>query len=424
MKIAILLLIGVPLFAQEAPPKPAQEPPPATEEKKDAGADAKPAEPAADTTATAPKEKTPSETGLSGTADLGYRWISTAGNFDTYRSVVNLGEGVKLFNVDGTIRSTNRRYFDRISVYGMGWGGDPYMTARIDAFKERTYDLRVDYRDIAFYNFLPSFANPLLSQGLSLIERAYDTRIRTFDSELRFLPGTKIMPYIAYDKSRDLGTGVTTFVASNNEYPVWNRISDNNDRVRGGVQIQLNSFHATLEGGGTSYGDDSTVGYSGYTIGNRQTPYFGQTLFLSGLQQRYNYTGSSIFTRALVSYSPTSWVDLSGQFLYSRPTMDFTYDQSNTGNFVNPSTLQFFTSEQDFASAYANQPHSSGSYLIDLRPMRRLRILESLNSDKFHVASSAVLTQIIAPATEGTPANLADRMFVNYNRHQTEAYST
>ena len=37
MKIAILLLIGVPLFAQEAPPKPAQEPPPATEEKKDAG---------------------------------------------------------------------------------------------------------------------------------------------------------------------------------------------------------------------------------------------------------------------------------------------------------------------------------------------------------------------------------------------------
>ncbi len=398
MRTLLVLFTLLPLMAQDAP-KPAPEPAPAA------------------------PDKTPRDTGVEGSIDAGYRWVDfRGGNFATYRSVVNLGEGPKLFNVDGLIRSADRKFFDRISVQGMGWGGDPYSTFRADAFKERLYDLRVDYRNIAYYNFLPSYADPLLSRGIVSTEQAFDTRIRTFDTELRLLPGTRFVPYFAFDRNSDGGSGVTTFVVQSNQYPVGNRISNHEDRYRGGVQIQFSKFHATLEGGGTSFHDDQLVSYSGDPIyGNRANPIFGQRLFLSSAAQAYRVTGDSIFTRAMVSYSPFSWLDLSGQFLYSLPTTSVVYDQTNTGNFVDLQTLEFYASQHDNATAYANQPHSSGSYLVDIHPSRRLRILESLSSDRFHVASSQVYSDLTNLAPAAVSTNDVDRIYVNYNRHQTEA---
>jgi len=197
---------------------------------------------------------------VEGYIEAGYRWVDfRGGSFDTYRSVVNLGEGPKLFDVDALIRSADRKYFDRISIKAMGWGGDPYTTARLDAFKERTYDWRIDYRNIAYYNFLPSFADPLLSTGALFTENAWDTRIRTFDTELRLLPGTRFVPYFAYDRNWNDGSGITTFETDSNQYPVSNSISSKDDRYRGGVQIQLPKFHATGEAGGTSFSDGQFV---------------------------------------------------------------------------------------------------------------------------------------------------------------------
>ena len=37
--------------------------------------------------------------------EVGYRWVSTAGNNDMYRSMVNLGEGPKLLRSDISLRS-------------------------------------------------------------------------------------------------------------------------------------------------------------------------------------------------------------------------------------------------------------------------------------------------------------------------------
>ncbi len=44
-------------------------------------------------------------------------------------------------------------------------GGDPYNTLRVDVQKNGWYRLTADYRSIAYFNFLPTFANPALNQG-------------------------------------------------------------------------------------------------------------------------------------------------------------------------------------------------------------------------------------------------------------------
>ncbi len=44
------------------------------------------------------KPETSTEHALTGTIDIGYRWVDkVGGDFNTYRSVVNLGSGPKLF---------------------------------------------------------------------------------------------------------------------------------------------------------------------------------------------------------------------------------------------------------------------------------------------------------------------------------------
>jgi hypothetical protein len=106
----------------------AQETKPAVTETKPAAAKTAPAAPEA--LASAPR----TEPGLTGSVDVGYRWrTGVGGSLDTYRSVVNLGEGPKLFGLDLSFQSATRRWFDRVGVRANNWGGDPYNTAHVDA---------------------------------------------------------------------------------------------------------------------------------------------------------------------------------------------------------------------------------------------------------------------------------------------------
>jgi hypothetical protein len=54
---------------------------------------------------------------IAGTIDVGYRAIGNiGGDRNTYRSIVNLGEGVRLFNLDAVIVPPAWKFADRIEV--------------------------------------------------------------------------------------------------------------------------------------------------------------------------------------------------------------------------------------------------------------------------------------------------------------------
>ena len=190
--------------------------------------------------------------------EIGYRWrTAVGGNFDAYRSVVDLGSGPKLLGTDFSL--TGARLFDRIDVQAQNWGDDPYSTTRLSARKDRVYEFSADYRNMAYFNALPSFANPLLGRGVLLNERSFDIRCRYAAMQLDLRPASRIIPYLAYERSSGYGRGVTTFVAEANEYPVPNRIRDSNDTYRGGIRLEFARFHATGEIGGTAFKDDQQV---------------------------------------------------------------------------------------------------------------------------------------------------------------------
>jgi hypothetical protein len=407
-RLIALISIVAPVFAQAPPAQTSEAPAPAQ-------------------TAETPSPVPSTESWLTGSIDVGYRWrTDVGGSLDTYRSIVNLGSGPKLLGADFTLTDPKHRAFDQIHVRANGWGDEPYQTVHLDAKKSKLYDFSADYRDMAYFNFLPSYADPLMGRGIVLSEQSFDTRRHLANFQIDLLPGNWFIPYFAYDRDSGSGTGATTFVSDSNEFPVPNTLRDQTSLYRGGVRFELRRFHATLEQGGTTFKDDQSVfqGPGSTNFGNVATPIFGQKTDLTNLLAAYGVRGTSIYSKGLFTAEAASWLDLYGQFLYSQPNTNVNYQQTAAGNLLLQSQLLFYTSQQYLVSAEANLPHTSGSLGAEIRPLRRVRIVQSWLTDRLHNAGSASSTQTLAStgASQQIAALLASSLVTNYSQEEIDVF--
>ncbi len=410
MKPLLFMALAAPLFAQEAaPPTPPASP-------------AAPAPPGA-AASPAPSE----ETWLTGSIDLGYRrLIGVGGSEATYRSFVDLGSGPKLLGADFTITDPKHRLFDSIQVRAYGWGDEPYSTLHVDARKAKMYDFNADYRDLAYFNYLPSYADPLLARGIVLNEQSFDTRRRLGSFSLDLLPGNWIVPYLGYDRDAGSGYGATVFVSDANEFPVPNLLHDRTNLYRGGVRIELKRFHVTLEEGGTQFQNDQTLYQQSGPAnpGNNPNPYLGQSITLNNLLAAYGISGSGTYSKGLLTANITPWLDVYGQFLFSQPSTDVRYQQYNSGNLVLQDQLLFYSSQQYLVSSAAKSPHTSGSFGAEIRPLRHVRVVESWLTDRLHVNGSANSNQLLSGAGTSTQiaALLSSSLATNYSQQEVDVF--
>ncbi|MFB3776719.1 MAG: hypothetical protein ACE141_03885 [Bryobacteraceae bacterium] len=321
------------------------------------------------------------------TVEFGNRWASDVGGSEAaYRSVVNYAKGPRVFGADLTLGPSF--LFDKLDLRSNGWGGEPHSTASLDAERQRSYRLSVDYRNSAYFNALPSFANLGAAGGVFLNQRSFDVRRKMIDTRLDLFPARRVVPFLAYSRDWGYGTGLTDFVVDVNEYVVPNILQDHTDNYRGGVRLEFNRFHATLEQGGTAFKDDQRLYQAaGTNLGDRTSTFLGQRLSLTTLNQAYRVRGTSQYSRALFTANPFSWIDLSGQILYSRPRSTVNVTQSSTGNFVSLDTLTFFTAQTVGLGSEARMPHTSGSFGVQVRPHSRIRVFESFVADRFHTVA-------------------------------------
>jgi hypothetical protein len=375
------------------------------------------------TTTSTPAPSNPAPSGgdwLTGSIDLGYRWVVTNnGNFPQYRSVVNLGAGLILNGLDLAIIDPKKRFFDRLDANAFGWGGDPYVGARVHARKEAVYDFLFDYRNIAFFDATPSYANPFAPAGFN--QQSFDTHIRTMTVELDLRPGKRIIPYFVFDRNSEYGNGIDNWVQdSNNSYAVPVMLRNSTNNYHGGVRFEYRHFHATLEQGGTTYQDNDMTNYLGTNFGNRTTPIFGETLSLTGLQQAYDITGNAIYSKALVTANPFSWLDIYGQFLFSEPKTTVNFNEAATGNFLSMSQLLFYSNQQTLGTGAANQPHTTGTVGFEIRPLKRMRILQNWLTDRFHDSAFGMLTITPTTATGGGINTFNPLEIVNFNQEEVD----
>ena len=202
-------------------------------------------------------------------------------------------------------------------------------------------------------------------------------------------------------------------------------LDDKTDTWRGGVRAELNRFHLTLEQGGSLFHDGQSLSHSNTHLGNLTTTFLGQRLFLNNLSEFYYVNGDNIYSKALFTANPTSWIDLYGQVLYSRPRTEASFGQANSGNFFTFDQFIFFGAQQHLFASKARKPSTSGSFAVELKPIRRLRITESVMTDRFHVPASiqtnddflrlTPTTPIISSTTETSPVVSLE---YRYNRQE------
>jgi hypothetical protein len=432
MRLLLALLLIVPAWAQTAPQGTPTDQPPAS------AAPAQPAAPATEAQTTAAATPAPSSAGnpapaaaenFHGSIDFGYRWLSDVhGSMDEYRSVVDLAQGPRLFGLEFTLIDPTKRFFDQLDVRAYGWGGDPYKTAHIDARKKRIYDFNLDYNDMAYFNAVPSFANPGGPGGFD--EQSFDIHRRTLSTSLDLFPGGHFVPYLAFDHNSGYGSGVETWVQdSNNEFAVPTLLSDSTENYRGGLRIEYSRFHLTLEQGGTTYKDNDQASDATLLTGDNTTPIFGQPITLSNLQQAYGIRGHSIYSKVLMTAHVAPWFDVYGQFLYSEPKTDVHFSEIAAGNFLDLSQLLFYSSLTTMGTGTDNQPHSTGNIGFEARPLRRMRIIESLMTDHYHDAAApnglmeetaatfASASSLLTASANG-PGGFTE--YVNYNQQQID----
>ena len=415
MRAILLFLIACPLLAQDAS-KPA------------ATAAAKPADP----TPEAPKKEDPapaaapapaadasplpsSESWITGYIEAGYRWRSgIGGSADTWRSLVNLGSGPKFTGTDFTILDPKHRLFERLRVRAYDWG-DPWSSLHIFAEKRGVYKFLADFRQLAYFNNLPSFADPTLL----IDQQSFDTKRRVGSYDLELFNGHFISPYLSYERDSSSGRAVTTFQTGGNEYAVPSLMRDTTDLFRGGFHISGNRYHVTLEEGGTIFRNDQDTYTNKLNLGDNKTPFFGQALSLGTLSQAYGVRGNSTHSKVIGTASPFSWMDLHANFLFSQPSNSLNYQQFDTGNLVVLNTLLFFTSEQYLVSATAKLPHTTADAGIEIRPFSGLRVLESWMTDRLHNSASANQVDKIVSASLTTTTLPQAYLASNYSQSET-----
>ena len=421
MRLIFALLMAAPVFAQQTPPAA----PPAGDQKPAEAAAAAPA-PAAQA-APAPSPAPATDSWYTGYVDLGYRWVWVGGNPTQYRTVVDLPEGPRVLGWDLTLQPKTK-WFDVVNFRGMGWGGDPWTTLYLDARKKKVYDFRLDYRNIAYFNAVPSFANPNAPGGFD--EQSFDIRIRSLSVQLDLFPASRIIPYVGYDRNSNGGLGIQDWVlGATNNFPVPYTLSNSTNNYRGGVRFEFPRWHATLEQGGTTYREDDTSNFNGTSYGDRLTPAGGVQTILNTLNQAYGIRVDSIYSRAQVTANPKNWINLYGEFLYSQPRTSVNYTELSSGTFIDVATLLLYGGQFGVSTGNAVQPHVSGQWGFELFPGKRFRVMESLTIDRFHDASMGVFAQSLFPTLTGNPAPIASSTTtlnpyqkVNYQQQETDLF--
>jgi hypothetical protein len=334
--------------------------------------------------------------------DVRNRFV-TGDSGQTYRSIVNLSEGLRLYSADVLYQAK-----DRIDLSVHNWG-DPDSDLLFKLSRPQWYDVDLRYSTLAYFNNLFSYANPLLAQGVMTSQQAIDLRRRQLDFDFRFKPRSRITPFLSVLRTSGDGHGITPFVGSGDEFPVPTTFSDTMTTVRGGLEFRARHWSAVIEEGRTGYDDEQNLD-SGFNPGNRP-----DTLVLNQLTERYRGSGAGWFSRGVFQADPLKQLAFSGHFIYSHPHMNVTHDLGAQGVFSDPNTLRPYTSLVEESIAGANQPHTSGSWSTEFRPLEHWRIRNNWYSDAFQVSAASPTTPML------TTAQAARGMLnLRYDQSETE----
>jgi len=325
--------------------------------------------------------------------EVGYRWVDTKGSEEMYRSMVNLGAGPKLLHSDLSLRANYGAgvVFDHLDISMDNWGGDPYNTVRFSFGRTGAYEVTGTYLNQQYYNFIPSFDNPLFGQGKTLDQHRLDVAYRTTDVELKLFPTYWVRPFFGYARTTGFGPGLTTESFTGDEFVLGQNWRYAANDYRGGLEFALPKLTVSVEQGFRFLQNDTAAYWNGDSTGNNPNPFLGQQIELTGDNRGYHDRTNIPIFRGLVKATPFSWMKFTGRYIYAMADTDGVMNEIATGSLATLENRLFYQAQSDAFSTRASAPQNNGSFVLELTPLSRLSVTDQFRVRTYHVSGSGVL---------------------------------
>ncbi|MBZ5626172.1 MAG: hypothetical protein LAQ69_46930 [Acidobacteriia bacterium] len=323
--------------------------------------------------------------------EFGYRFKRVGGDEGMYRSVDNIGNGLRLLGSNLTVNSKDGhgRYFDEILLNTIGLGNDNYQAAVLRIQKNNLYRYDMTWRLNAYYN-----------PGLTVAGGAHfmDTSRRLQDHNLTLLPQSHIRFNLGYSRNTEDGPALSTaqeFDTNGSAYPVFTNVRRQWNEYRLGADVDLAGFKLTLLHRWDYFKDDTPFTSAGVFAAAAPD----QTV-LQQFQRSAPIHGSNpgwmgnLFSRRKV------W-GVNARFTYVSGRSDFALDESAVGI----SQFGGAGKRQIVVGGQANRPELAGDFNLSLFPTQRLTVVNNSSITSNRIDGNSSYSEINPTNNLGTTIN-------------------
>jgi len=337
--------------------------------------------------------------------ELGYRFKEVGGDEGMYRSVDDIGNGLRLLSSGLSVYSKDGHghYFDEIVLNTIGLGNDNYQAAILRVQKNGLYRYDMTWRLNAYYN--PGLD---VAGGLHL----QDTIRRIQDHDLTLLPQSKVRFRLGYSRNTENGPALSTaqeFNLSGSGLPVFTNVRRQWNEYRIGADADVAGFKLTLTRRWDFFKDDTPYTAAGVEAVGTSTD---QTV-LQQFQRSAPIHGANpgwfgnLFTRRKL------W-GVNARMTYVSGHNDFALDESaaGIGQFGSPATRQIVVGGD------AHRPDLAGDFSLSLFPTERLTVVNNTSLTSNRIDGNSSYTEFI------TGLNLGATIYFRYLGIRTVSNST
>lgn len=345
--------------------------------------------------------------------ETGYRFVSTGGNIDTYRSTENLDNGVRLLSSFLSINSKNGHggLFDEIVLTSEGLGGDPNSIVRLRAQKNRLYEYDLQWRRSEYFN--PGLVTDG-GAGLHLLNTSYTLQ----DHDLTLFPQSRIRFFLGYTRDSQSGAGISTvqlfspagdFDPTGNVFPLFTNVKRVQNDYRLGGEVHWLGWTLNVMHGWEDFKDDSADQFQGASPGDG----FNTNTVLNLFGRAQPYHGTSPYWRAAL-FRNTSLFNINGRFTYTGGQRAFIDNESAIG--IN--RFGAAANQQILSFGDARRPVTTGDLSASFYPNSSLSVVEHASFYDIRTDGTSAYLQF------DNATQLADFLFYQYLGIRTFASDT
>jgi hypothetical protein len=306
--------------------------------------------------------------------EIGYRWANVNGNEDMYRSQINERAGflIRSFTMSTNDPNGATGFVDRfrVDVSDLGFGTAPAGSARIDMGKTGVYRLTLGYREADQYSALPSFANPLLAQGVIPGQHTIDRTRKMFDANLELLPGKMITPIVGYGWNQNKGPGQTTYFLGQDEFRMNQDLKETEQEVRVGLGFNFGQvvYGQVLQGWRQFKSTETTSLVPGAGAGNNAGPALDDKTVSASSMNQTSYTDvNTPFTNVNVTADISKRLKVTGTYVQFNAKQDGAGSESDSGSFMSFQLDRFFSGLSQSVAANAENKTWRGAGKAELK---------------------------------------------------------